>query len=123
MKWPDMECIEFLRYICNMRKTVTAKEAEKISKALGDPYRLKIMELIKKENDWTQCVSIVENINLAQSTVSHHLKQLVDSELLFSEKDGRNAKFLINEEKMNAYVNFLKPLHKSVTYLFIEIFR
>ncbi len=74
---------------------LSLKQVEKISKALGDSYRLQILENIRKQKDWLQCSNIVCSIDLAQSTVSHHLKQLTDAELLIAEKDGRNAKYLI----------------------------
>lgn len=83
------------------------KRIERISKALGDPYRLKIMEVIKKEQDWMQCVTIVDMFSLAQSTISHHVKQLVDADLLIAEKDGRNAKYKVNKEVFGDYIKFL----------------
>jgi len=83
------------------------KKIERISKALGDPYRLKIMEVIQKEQDWMQCVTIVDMFNLAQSTISHHVKQLVDADLLIAEKDGRNAKYKVNKEAFGDYIKFL----------------
>lgn len=83
------------------------KKVEKISKALGDPYRLKIMEMIKKKKDCMQCTAIVETVDLAQSTISHHVKQLVDADLLISEKDGRNTSYQINKDVLNAYIKFL----------------
>lgn len=79
-----------------------------MSKALGDPYRIQMMEVIKKEADWTQCTVLVEMFNLAQSTVSHHLKQLVDADLLHYEKDGRYSKYKINKESFGDYVSYLK---------------
>ena len=93
-----------------MERILTLPEVEKISKALGDPYRLQIMEMVKKQKDWTQCVMIVDTIDLAQSTISHHLKQLIDAGLLLADKDGRNMKFLINTELLKAYTNFLSKL-------------
>ncbi|HEX9511545.1 MAG TPA: metalloregulator ArsR/SmtB family transcription factor [Puia sp.] len=90
-----------------MNKTVDIKKIERISKALGDPYRIKMVEAIKKEKDWMQCTLIVEMFNLAQSTVSHHLKQLVDADLLISDKEGRNTKYKINEEGFSEYIKFL----------------
>jgi len=89
-----------------------AKKVERISKALGDPYRLKIMEMAKcqAQNDWLQCACIGENIELAQSTISHHISQLVDADLLIAEKDGRNARYRINKEVMDAYIGFLSLL-------------
>lgn len=90
-----------------MKKKLDLKRIEKISKALGDPYRLKIMEAIKKEQSWMQCVAIVDMFNLSQSTVSHHVKQLVDAELLIAEKEGRTAKYQVNKEVFADYVKYL----------------
>jgi ArsR family transcriptional regulator len=50
---------------------------------------------------------VVEMCDLAQSTVSHHVSQLVDSDLLIAEKDGRNAKYRINKEVFDAYIKYL----------------
>jgi ArsR family transcriptional regulator len=90
-----------------MNKQIDAKKIEKISKALGDPYRIRIVEAIKKEKDWMPCSAIVEMLDLAQSTVSHHVKQLVDADLLLAEKDGRHAKYRINNEAFGEYVKYL----------------
>jgi ArsR family transcriptional regulator, arsenate/arsenite/antimonite-responsive transcriptional repressor len=84
--------------------TLDSKKIERISKALGDPYRLKIMHAIRQQEKQEKkqcsmpCSIIVEMIDLAQSTVSHHIKQLVDADLLIANKDV-----------FNAYVDFLKP--------------
>jgi ArsR family transcriptional regulator, arsenate/arsenite/antimonite-responsive transcriptional repressor len=90
-----------------MNTRLDLKKIEKISKALGDPFRLKVMDMIKKQRSPCQCTSIVENLDLAQSTVSHHIKQLVDADLLIAEKDGRNASYQINQEVLDAYIKFL----------------
>jgi len=90
-----------------MNKKLDIKKIERISKALGDPYRIKIVETIRKEEDWTQCTVLLEMLDLAQSTVSHHVKQLVDADLLIAEKEGRNAKYKINKEVFADYVKFL----------------
>ena len=92
-----------------MERRLELKEIEKISKALGDPYRLRIMEAINKQKDWTQCSCILEMFDLAQSTVSHHIKQLVDADLLITEKDGRQCKYEVNKEVFSTYINFLNP--------------
>jgi len=94
----------------NPKIDIDIKRIERASKALGDPYRLKMMEAIKSEKDWMQCSAITEMFDLAQSTVSHHLKQLVDADLLISEKDGRHAKYKINKETVNLYVQYFNRL-------------
>lgn len=90
-----------------MIESLTIKQVEKISKALGDPYRLKIMEIISKRQSCVQCCEVLELFDLAQSTMSHHLKQLVEADLLISEKEGRNLKFVINKEVCSAYSEYV----------------
>jgi ArsR family transcriptional regulator len=92
-----------------MNKKLDIKKVERISKALGDPYRLKIIEVINKKQDWVQCVEIVEMFDLAQSTVSHHIKQLVEADLLEAEKEGRCSKYKVNKEVFAGYIKFLNP--------------
>jgi len=87
-----------------MNTKLDLKKIEKISKALGDPFRLKMMDMIKRQKSPCQCTSIVD---LAQSTISHHLKQLVDADLIIAEKDGRHASYQINKEVLGAYIKFL----------------
>lgn len=86
---------------------MNAKQVERISKALGDSYRIKIIEAIKNQDGWLQCGSVLDMLNLAQSTVSHHIKQLTDADLLIVEKDGRNARYQINKEVFAEYIKYL----------------
>ena len=93
-----------------MITTLNIKQVEKISKALGDPYRLKIMKIISERQSCVQCCVVSSEFNLAQSTMSHHLKQLIDADLLIAEKEGRNLKFVINKEVCNAYASYMSNL-------------
>ena len=51
-----------------------------------------------------------EIIELAQPSVSHHLKQLTDAELIIAEKEGREVKYTLNNKVIDQYVNFLTAL-------------
>jgi len=89
---------------------LSIKQVEKISKALGDPYRLKIMKIVGKSETCTQCCDVSAEFNLAQSTMSHHIKQLIDADLLIADKEGRNLKFVINKEVCAAYAAYISNL-------------
>ncbi|WP_299581212.1 helix-turn-helix transcriptional regulator [Mucilaginibacter sp.] len=65
------------------------------------------MQAVKEENDWLLCQAITQMFNLAQSTISHHLSQLVNAELLHAEKDGRHARYKISQEVIGNYVSYL----------------
>ena len=87
-----------------------AKRAEKISKALSDPNRLMILKEIKKNKDCLYCCDLGETINLAQPSISHHMKQLIDSELITSDKEGRNVRYALNNQMLDEYISFIKAL-------------
>ena len=86
------------------------KKAEKIAKALADPNRLKILKEIKDQADWLYCTEINDKIDLAQPSICHHIKQLIDTEIIMSEKEGRNVKYKLNNKVIDNYIQFLETL-------------
>jgi DNA-binding transcriptional ArsR family regulator len=85
------------------------KTVERISKALGDPYRLMILQQVKKK-ECAFCADIVDSFDLSQSTIAHHLKQLVDTGLLIPGKEGRNVKYTVDKQVLTDYMDFLGEL-------------
>ena len=96
-----------------MNDKVNIRNIEKFSKALGDPHRIRIMELVKKD-EWIECEEIISVVKLSQSTISHHLKQLVDANLLIAEKVGRNCKYQINRDFIGAISEYLNSFCVTV---------
>ena len=90
-----------------MDQQIDLKKIEKISRALSDPYRIQIMEAIQSREDWVQCTAIIALFNLAQSTVSRHIKRLANANLVIQEREGRHAKYKVNRDVMGEYVSFL----------------
>jgi ArsR family transcriptional regulator, arsenate/arsenite/antimonite-responsive transcriptional repressor len=67
-------------------------------KALADPARVKIVNLLAR-NDGPVCACEFEPaLGLSQPTVSHHLKRLTDAGLLEREQRGKWAYFSIRSE-------------------------
>ena len=62
-------------------------ELAEFAKALGHPARVQILRLLVRKNACI-CGEIVDELPLAQSTVSQHLKVLKDSGLIRGEVDG-----------------------------------
>jgi len=89
-----------------------AKKAEKISKALADPNRLAILKEIKKSKECLYCVDLNNTINLAQPSIAHHLKLLMDCDLVTSDKEGRNVRYYLNSKMLDEYIGFLEALKK-----------
>jgi ArsR family transcriptional regulator len=73
-----------------------AKELETVFKALADRHRLKILNHLIGSGGEAVCVCDFEAmLDLKQSTVSYHLKQLLDAGIVEREKRGSYAHFSI----------------------------
>lgn len=70
------------------------EELAALSKALAHPARVKIVRLLLRKNACI-CGEIVEEIPLAQSTVSQHLKVLKDAGLIRGDVDGPRVCYCI----------------------------
>ena len=82
---------------------LTLKQVEKISKALGDTNRLKILQHISKKGGCGQCSEIQDLIDLTQPSISHHIKILMEAGLIEQEKEGRNHKYTLNDQLLKDY--------------------
>jgi len=67
---------------------IVATVFDQISKALADETRLRIFEAISAQRDLT-CGELVTLRGVTPATISHHLKILMDSELIQCRKDGQ----------------------------------
>jgi DNA-binding transcriptional ArsR family regulator len=60
----------------------------KVAKALGDPTRLDLLRRIAAAGE-IRCKDLVALFPVAQATVSHHLKILVDAGLIVARREGQ----------------------------------
>jgi ArsR family transcriptional regulator len=66
-------------------------------KALSDPARVKILNLLATADEPVCVCELVGPLGLTQPTVSHHLKKLTDAGLLARERRGTWAYYSIDE--------------------------
>jgi ArsR family transcriptional regulator, arsenate/arsenite/antimonite-responsive transcriptional repressor len=85
---------------------LTAEEADQLAhllKAVADPTRLRLLSIVASHIDGEACVcDLTEPVGLAQPTVSHHLKVLVDAGLLTREQRGKWAYYAIVPDALDA---------------------
>jgi ArsR family transcriptional regulator, arsenate/arsenite/antimonite-responsive transcriptional repressor len=79
----------------------------RITKALADPRRFDMLELIV-ERDELSCGEVVEHFPIGQSTVSHHLRILVDAGLVAVRRLGQHALFRVRRSHVEDYLDTLK---------------
>ncbi len=85
--------------------TVKQNSIATIAKALGHPARIAILEYLLSVNTCI-CGDIVNELPLAQPTVSQHLKELKNAGLIKGEVEGNAICYCIDEktiEKMRGY--------------------
>lgn len=71
-----------------------------VFKALGHPARIAILQYVSSQKSCI-CNDIVDEIGLAQPTVSQHLKELKNMGLIVGEIDGKKVCYCLNLKKWN----------------------
>jgi ArsR family transcriptional regulator len=66
-----------------------------VAKALGDPIRLQLVDVLRKHAGKVCVCELVPLFELSQPTVSHHLKVLRDAGLVDSERQGLWAYYYV----------------------------
>ena len=69
-------------------------------KALGDPHRVAILQLLAAAGEPVCVVDVERHIGLAQSTISYHLKTLVDAGVIARERRGKWSYYSIIDQRL-----------------------
>jgi ArsR family transcriptional regulator len=83
-------------------------ENAKIFKAFCDETRLMVLELLRS-GEKCACV-LLERVVVGQSTLSHHMKILVESGIVVARKEGKWTYYSINEQGSENAARLLKEL-------------
>ncbi|MGN0247104.1 MAG: ArsR/SmtB family transcription factor [Lachnospiraceae bacterium] len=87
---------------------VTREEVANICKAMSDSNRLRIIEMLT-QGEKCGC-SLLEELQVTQPTLSHHMKVLSDCGLVSSYKDGKWQHYSINCEKFKEYKDYIAKI-------------
>lgn len=99
---------------CEPAATIAPEQAEHVArvfKALGDPTRVRLLSLIAASATGEACVcDLTGPVGLAQPTVSHHMKQLVEAGLATREQRGKWAYYRAVPGALTAAARDLLPI-------------
>lgn len=84
-----------------------------VLKALSHPARIRILKILTEMNI-CMCGDIVEQLPLAQATVSQHLKELKRAGLITGEIEGPKVCYCVNNKT-------LKKIKKEIDFLFTQV--
>ncbi|HWV77297.1 MAG TPA: metalloregulator ArsR/SmtB family transcription factor [Isoptericola sp.] len=88
-----------------------ARDLARTFKALADPTRVQLLSIVTAHEGHEACVcDLTEPVGLAQPTVSHHLKILVEAGLLEREQRGRWAYYRAVPGAVDGVVGSLSSL-------------
>lgn len=91
--------------------TVELGEHANVLKALAEPMRLSILQIIASQNGEAVCAcDFPDALGISQPTASHHLKKLTDVGLLHREQRGKWAWFSLVPEGIGEVQQFLREL-------------
>jgi len=84
------------------RSTLTDKQFDLIAKALADPRRMAVLEVIAGERECA-CTKLREEFPVSKATISHHIKELVRAGLVDAHRDGQYLQCEVRREVVEAY--------------------
>ncbi|MBA3648270.1 MAG: winged helix-turn-helix transcriptional regulator [Chitinophagales bacterium] len=92
--------------------TIRENKIALYAKALAHPARVAIIEMLLKKQSCV-CGVIVEELPLSQSTVSQHLKELINARLIKGDIEGVTTCYCINEKEWLQAKQYLGTLLNS----------
>lgn len=94
------------------KKNIFNKKDQKIAdyaKALSHPARVAIIKFLAEKNVCI-CGEIVDELPLAQSTVSQHLRELKRANIIKGEIEGPKVCYCLNSEAFNELIEIFNGL-------------
>ncbi len=87
------------------------KRTAAVFKAFCDENRIRILKLLTA-GEKCGC-KLLEEINITQPTMSHHMKILCDSGVVVGRKKGKRTHYSISPEGVEAAMKYLQELTKQ----------
>jgi ArsR family transcriptional regulator len=78
-----------------------------IAKALGDPIRMQLVDVLRRNAGQVCVCELVPLFDLSQPTVSHHLKVLREAGIVGSERRGLWAYYYVNPDALKEFSSWL----------------
>ena len=86
----------------SVRSPLTDKQFELIAKALADPRRMAVLEVIAGERECA-CTKLREEFPVSKATISHHINELVRSGLVEARREGQYLSCEVRRDVLEAY--------------------
>ena len=84
-----------------------AERMAAVAKALGDPVRLQLVDVLRKHAGKVCVCELVPLFDIAQPTLSHHLKKLREAGVVDSERRGLWAYYYVIPDALEEFSAWL----------------
>ena len=84
-----------------------AQRMAAIAKALGDPIRLQLVDVLRKHAGKVCVCELVPLFDVSQPTLSHHLKKLREAGIVDSEKHGLWSIYYVKPDALEVLERWL----------------
>jgi ArsR family transcriptional regulator, arsenate/arsenite/antimonite-responsive transcriptional repressor len=78
-----------------------------VAKALGDPIRLQLVDVLRKHAGKVCVCELVPLFDISQPTLSHHLKKLREAGIVDSERRGLWAYYYVRPDALQELTTWL----------------
>lgn len=78
-------------------------ETATMMRALGHPVRLEILRILAQRPENCCCNDVTDCLSLAQSTVSQHLKVLLDAGIIERQAQGTRNNYRVRTDRLSAF--------------------
>jgi DNA-binding transcriptional ArsR family regulator len=83
----------------------------KVFKALNDPTRREILELLKEKD--MNAGDIADHFHISKPSISHHLDLLRQADLVISEKNGQYITYTLNVTVVEDIIQWLMSFNQK----------
>jgi ArsR family transcriptional regulator, arsenate/arsenite/antimonite-responsive transcriptional repressor len=81
----------------------------RVFKALNDPIRREILELLKEKD--MNAGEIADHFSITKPSISHHLDILRQADLVVSSKNGQFVNYQLNQTVLDEIIQWLMNIH------------
>lgn len=90
--------------------TVTPERAATVFKALADPLRIQLVAMVRSGPEDGLCFcDIATRVDMPQSSLSHHMRVLVDAGILDRERRGTWSWYRLRDEPFQLLQDAIQP--------------
>jgi DNA-binding transcriptional ArsR family regulator len=94
--------------------TMQDEEFADVMRALGHPVRLSILRILAEKQSDCCCTDVTDCLPLAQSTVSQHIKVLLDAGLVQRSPKGTRNCYSLNTARLDALNGAFSGLYSGL---------